>query len=532
MSSFTDLATEVSSDVARNRASFRYCTLSRVPTSTWTSCYLLLDTNVVTAMDGMARGGYRSHHPADSRVATLLRRVWKEEPDGLHHGIDFFEGGGFNQGGLDFYNAVRRFSSVRTLLELGPKGFDRFVENGRSVQEVEAKFAYQERIQAGLDEVNRRFAWTFLPAYAVALIVNSTCRGASNGDLGDKLDRLLGDAPLLPDAPLLAALLCQHGEPAVRDTLRSGVFHLNEGNIAKAAQSAAWDLTYVEWLDMMAQSDLDGRRREPAQLILVTDDGPFADFVDMLIASPFTGRIEVSAQAVAGERLALFESVRRNLQLTFRRTANLGSPEHMTARMAEVYTAAIRLLEDELEIPPINLDVWPIQPEAVPRDWDWVATLLSAIMDDWTVIIRLIDLNARERDVLLPLLPLAATLMHDNAAARGRSVDDSLDAIWRSSELGGTRNVARGLVASAIQDGPIMLNAALRLVTISEGAFGAVVVGVVSILRSTIRDSAVARGQDVDLLIGELIEHISGLPQTDRPRPSRARPQPTRPMWG
>lgn len=503
---------------------FKYLSFSTHAPEDWRDAYLLLDTNVVAAMDAMAQRGYRGDHPADVKVVALLKKIRTSKIDGIHHALDMLEGGGFHRGGFEVYNAIHRFTAVRGLLELAEKDLEDFIRSGESLSNAAFYGRDQKIIKDNLDQLMHVFPWIFLPCYAVtlALHVAATREG---GILVETLIDNLADVPFMPDAPVIGALLTVYGEPNLRGRVRDGLFRMGERNIPKIVQSATWDLAYVEFLELMCEVPVDGKMREPHQYVFVTDDGALSDFVTALHFSSLPGPMKISARALHKNSRSDFHHARRTIQEHPARNAMKAKHSaimqmesgDVTAVMQQTYGLSIRRLEIELGLEPLNLAVWPPQYQAIPSDWGWVAGLLPLILGENRPTLDFLYASVHEHDVLMALLPLVNLVATDNANARDRSVEDTLASLTRFRNEDGPLGDAYRLVllSCANGDNSLLLTTLLKHIHMTSNVFGIVVMGIIVLVQELVRDTAKAECVEGERIIMKLHKIVQELDRNE-----------------
>lgn len=437
----------------------------------------VLDTNVVPAFQSVAVRGYLSSIPEHVRVAHLLKRMSGLGANfGVDSVLDGIEGSSFHRGGsVDAYNAVRREAAVRGLCELSSGRLDTFLASGDALG-IPTTVAHSRTIAERIEFFRSERAWLFYPAYAVSLVVRAWHEADRRSNLLPRLQRLRDEISLIPDAPVLAALLLEHGTARVRADLAQGVFKVHDRDIRGACLSAAWDLTYLNYVALIDSTARmhdhpieEQPRSDPDAIpVLVTQDKPLAKLATMI-------RMLDTRSPAPERRLRLnvpFEFLlngNRTPLNVARGTLNPSDNLDPDGDRSAALIRAINDLEEELRVPLTDPDPFDASVN-VEADWTFVHSLLEvAHADLGHLLTRARELQSRGHKVLLQSIKLATLLVHEDARVHERTVADSLVSLINIKD-GGAQSLPMGalLVVAATQetDGTMMMNAALKKITI------------------------------------------------------------------
>ncbi len=183
---------------------FHTVSLGMTPPKWSAELLLVLDTNVVSALDSIAVNGFRGDIPSHQRAACLLEQASRSGVQVIDHAFDHMEGSSYHLGGIDSYNAVRRYAAVKGLLRLAALHDVSQIVSGTLAIPPE-KLSIENEVARGLDRATGSLPWTFLPAYAMTLAVHASRRL----DASLRVDYIVNrfeHAPFIPDAVALVGL--------------------------------------------------------------------------------------------------------------------------------------------------------------------------------------------------------------------------------------------------------------------------------------------------------------------------------------
>jgi hypothetical protein len=471
---------------------------------------LVLDTNVVSALDGVAKRGFDLERLSDRRVAHMLR--WLEaRPD-----VDVFplfgiiEGAGFHQGGLSSYSLVQRAFVALAAVGYGRQHPDDWIRSGERLPDLLVPDQAVHPREA-VNAAEALLPWTVLPCYVAALAAALAAQEGREAleAAGFVHRRLVTELDFVPIFGWLTAALLFLGQTSLRRELRQALFKLQRPDVRTSCLSAAWDLGYLQLLSIARSPTLDplfGRRLP----ILVTEDRQLAPTSILALCVGNTPAFEVRSEMFDArwrdEALDLLQ------QCQAERLQVRGRPPDWDA-----CASAAGRLERELGIedapalsvrgPTITIDVSGKQ---------LLAFLALLRVHDASALVT--ELLRLEEDVEAAGLVAVSRLIEDNARARGHSVEASWDALggrlpvgWQqSSTLVLTLKTVRAVAHSDWQ-----LATAWRHRLALDAMDGFVSLWLWSIGRDVLADTAIARNEPADELLSRLIGRVKSASRSE-----------------
>jgi hypothetical protein len=471
---------------------------------------LVLDTNVVSALHGVAKRGFDLERTSDLRVAHLLR--WLE----ARPGVDVFplfgilEGAGFHEGGLSSYSLVQRaFVSLGTV-GYGRQQPDDWIRSGDPLPDLlvpDQAVHPREMVNAA----ETLLPWTVLPCYVAALAAALADQQGKDALAGAASvhRRLVAELDFVPLFGWLTAALLFLGHTSLRRELRQALFKLQRADVRMSCLSAAWDLGYLQLLSIARSPTLDplfGGRLP----ILVTEDRQLAPTSILARCIGNTPKFELHAETFDPRWRDEALDLLKNCQAERLRVP--GRPPDW-----DTSVSAARRLERELGIksfPGLTVHSPTITIE-VHHDQLVNFLALLRVRDASAVVTELVQ---REEDVEPAGLVVVSRLIEDNAQAHGRSVDASWDAVldrlpagWQqSSTLVLTLKTVR-----AVADKDWQLATAWRQRVALDAMDGFVSLWLWRCGRELLADTAIARNEPVDDLLSRLIGRVENASRSE-----------------
>ncbi|HET8862063.1 MAG TPA: hypothetical protein VFM94_02305 [Solirubrobacterales bacterium] len=237
---------------------------------------LVLDTNVVSALHGVAKRGFDLGEVRDRRVAHLLRWLAAHPSAAVSPAFGIVEGAGFHRGGLSPYGVVQRALSTIAAVEYGREHVEEWVRSGEPLPDVKIP---EDAIHPRnvLIAAELLLPWTVLPSYVAALAAALADRARLEPlAAADAVHRrLVAELDFIPTFAWFAAAVLFLGFPGVRRELRQALFKLQAPDIRQACLSAGWDLGYLQLLSF-ARSPVARSLFESRLPVLVTEDRQLA----------------------------------------------------------------------------------------------------------------------------------------------------------------------------------------------------------------------------------------------------------------
>jgi hypothetical protein len=470
-----------------------------VPTS---GGLLILDTNVVSILEGIARAGVDSSK-IDHRRAVSLMRWMASHPD--YEVFALFgavEGAGFHLGGVSPYQLLRRAGLATLVLTLDPAEGEAFIESQGPLSEPQVA-RLMTHPQMLLDVVDGLIPWTVLPCYVATLCVARAIRlpAAPIDKARFVHDCVVEELNYLPLLAWFATLVLFLGDGSLRSRLQGSLFKLRDAFLRQDCLSAAWDLGYLQLLSVVRAPGLREffSQRPP---VLVTNERRLPEVASMFVAEDDTGSFAVSEEWFDRR----WRDPVMELALDVQQNRAAATP---TAPTWGGCSVAAGRLERELGIEDgvaLELEQPPIIIEPSPGDaLVFVRSLRFADAPDVVRYLAEVDGAAFETGALGAL----PALVHDNAEARDRDTQETWMAVKRATPSDLRRLIIFRLVfelLGAADRGDWLTFNAVREKAIIEGpGHGLAYLMFWRIGRTLLEDTAAVRGRSVSQLV-DLIE--------------------------
>lgn len=462
---------------------------------------LVLDTNVVSALDSVARRGFDLDLPTDRRVAHLLSWLHDRPSVAVFHAFGIVEGAGFHRGALAGHSVMRRAFSSLAVIEHGRIHGEEWVASGDPLPEIRVP---EDAIHPGnvIDIVEGLLPITVLPCYVTALAAAlADRRGQQPLEAATSVfRRLVGELDYVPLLGWMTAALLFLGEPSLRRELRQTLFKFQRADLRLSCLSAAWDLGYLQLLSFIRSPLLAGFFEE-RQPVLVTEDRQLAPTA---ILSPCLANSPVFELEAALFDAAWEDEATELMQACVEERLVGGQLPDWSG-----CTSAAASLECDLGIKAPRLS---LRGQTVAYD-------LSR--EDLRSFVELLCFDSIEkitesRDRLDPKIDLAgldvvAGLLADNARAHGRLIEESvvtvladqLDEEPRSAILITVLNMVR----ACLRDDFEMMTAWGQKLSV-DGFDQWIWVSLWWFAREILADTAIVRGTSREVLIGRILDHM------------------------
>lgn len=463
--------------------------------------FVLLDTNVVSVLETIARKGFNPESTGHRRAEHLLRWLSGRDDDAILTMFGVLEGAGFHAGAVRPYMLLRRAVAANALIAWARDHLDEIIGSRaplptQAIQRglIDARTAYEDSEPL----VEAAVLPSLVAALSCAVADRSSRPPVERAQLVH--DRLVSEVNRIPTFGWLTAALLFMGRPDIRNRLRTSLFKLQEADVRQSCLSAAWDLGYLEVMNLARVPQIQTDWLEDRPPVLVTEDGALSWVASSLIM----WRGGTGDYAIDNELWDVpFRDAAVNLlEQNQRRRAAV---RRVPPRWALYEKAARRLLRDlgVDDAPTLRMrprTVW-VRPE---RDDINAYVQLVVLPDARDALLRLH--NQREGDALIGALWVVVDLVLDNADARRRPPEESWEAIARAitAETDKTDPDPSHLVLGALSIAHAVwtkaweqLNAALEDISIA-GSFRPTIMYLWKIGRMIIDDTANARNIPTD----------------------------------
>lgn len=305
---------------------------------------IVVDNNVVSLLDSVARKGYRDANVQHRRVRNLYRWIERRRNVRINHYLGCIEGANFDGFTVSPYNLHKRMSSAGILLGLARTGADADAFNGDPILQA-VRSAEQASLDDAVDSARRHFGAVVLPNYVAILQWHLLRQERDDLDTIERLwelhERLAASMNFVPLACSML-LYAELGTTQVADVVGKGLLKLHDRSLARSARSGAWDVGFLSYLSQLRLGDL-VEGDETTTPILVTDDAKFAEAARLLPAIGNSGLFVLDREHFRDPNLA----TRLSRELLESRA--LASPQFPSwARLIDL----ARSLEGELGVDP------------------------------------------------------------------------------------------------------------------------------------------------------------------------------------
>jgi hypothetical protein len=465
---------------------------------------LVLDTNVVSALQTVATKGIRPGNADAERVAHLLRWL-HDRPDAAVSALfGVLEGSGLHQGVLRPFGLLQRAVLATTLIAWGRQDPEPFIASAAPPPELLVDEAALDPTST-MELAELLLPWTVLSNWVlVALVWQARRQGHTDATalrwVGEQLASRLD---FVPGPGWLACTLLLVGQPQLRKDLEEQLFKFGRDQPARDIPAAAWDLGYLGLLSIARAPQLfelfNGRAP-----VLVSADRGLVRLARQLPAEGnsafFALEIEQFDPALANEAIAVVDRLQR---ARIRRWTDGAAPTW------EGCAALIVQLHSELGLPALNLHpptnrgtVLQVGAQDLLR---WLKVLDAE--DGPEAIRRLEEVLSAGDDLATAAVVVLNRLIDDNAAAHRRSREDSwhavLSALPENAAKGQTLQVIVRLAVAAA-DGRWAAVSAWAGKLSAHGGANVAELWLWYLTRAVLSDTATARGAPVADLVARL----------------------------
>lgn len=486
--------------------------------------YVLVDTSVLSVLEGMAWRGYQAQNVQQQRGAHFLRWLKKYDVESVNSSLAVVEGAGFHAGGVRDYDVQRRYLPFEGLRVLDETRLEEFLDSGDGVITMLPADDAERYSREVVEDVTEMLPTVFGPAYLVALQL-WLCRDAGMDMLRTSqsvMSLLADELNFVPAIPWAVTLLRCFAQPSVRRELQQDVFKFDDPKNRRSPEqratrvrSAAWDLAYLEFLNRQRRR-LDALPPEmltlPDAMVLVTDDRGLAK-LGSLFSGFYRSNLAVSPDILDGPAgIKAFDDAQEAMRRR-RRSASPAAPDLQAVR------ALTARLETSLGIKSLSLDVRP-GGEAVPPNVALMRELLRALNghDGEALLAELVRVRSEHSgDLLHTALVALQLLSDDNGRARGRTGVECLQAVVSdlrrdTKQTTQLPTIGERLAAAWVRGDSFSANALLREVEVVDtDLYGSAMIVVARILQEVIIDTAAAYGEPPAVVFRRLDDRIGRL---------------------
>lgn len=267
---------------------------------------IVVDNNVVSLLDSVARKGYRDANVQHRRVRNLYRWIEQRRNVRINHYLGCIEGANFDGFTVSPYNLHKRMISAGILLELARTGADVDAFDGDPILQA-VRSAEQASLDDAVDSARRHFGAVVLPNYVAILQWHLLRQERDDLDAVERLrelhDRVAASMNFVPLACSML-LYAELGTTTVTDVVGKGLLKLHDRSLVRSARSGAWDVGFLSYLSQLRLGDLVAGD-ETTTPILVTDDGKFAEAARLLPAIGNSGLFMLDREHFRDPELAI-----------------------------------------------------------------------------------------------------------------------------------------------------------------------------------------------------------------------------------
>ena len=469
-----------------------------VPTS---GAYVVVDTSVLSIIEGLAINGYVNSNVQHRRAASFLRWLEQYDVDFVNTTFAVIEGSGFHAGGVSFYNVLHRSMSFEVLRRLSREDLDEFLASGEGLKRYVRIEDLEEHYKATLDDAAELLLTTLGPSYLVTLKLRLCFDQRITGKAAaDKVMAMLADElNLVPGIPWVTTLLACFGTARVRRKLVQEVLKHPNTDIRKSVLSGAWDCAYLQLISNFRSQLPRLRELNISAPVIVTDDNGLAYLSSCMHGE---GHGFMLDEALLDPGMSSDYEATVVAMWERRLWARPGAPDLPTIqRVANV-------LEDALDIPHSTLAVEPPIKTITPNI-DLIRALLRALnLEREQLLHELVGIRP-QGDVLVMGLLLACPLVEDNASAHERTSSESFErivlAVRRSTADTGPPTIGEMIVSAVVRRDTIRANALLEQVEVVQpGLYGSALLYLAVFLRVLLIDTAAAYGEQ----LGDVLQRL------------------------
>lgn len=463
---------------------------------------LVLDTNVVSALQSAARRGIDLERPTDQRVAHLLRWLHRRPSVAVFHAFGIAEGAGFHRGALDYHALLGRTASSLAVIEYGRVHGEEWIASGEPVPDMQAP-SHALHPRNVTEVVEDLLPLTVLPCYLAALAAaTADSRGQQPLEAATSVfRRLVAEIDYVPLFGWMAAALLFLGTPELRRELRQSLFKFQRSDLRLSCLSAAWDLGYLQLLSLIRSPALSGffEGRMP---VLVTEDRQLAPTAILAPCVSNSPAFEISGELFdptwEGEAVKLMQAcVEERLvggempDWDSCATAATGLERELGIEAAPLAVSAPTLV--------VKLEREELREFVDLLRFDSVAE----IMDAYEKLGEKVELAGLE---------VVVGLLGDNARAHGRLIEESFatvlaEPLWETDPRSPIFCEVSNMVGACIAENSQMMSAwGQKLEIAGHGAFVWACLWWMG--RTVLEDTAAVRGTSLGKLVGRLLANF------------------------
>lgn len=213
---------------------------------------LVLDTNVLSTIYSVTRGGFDLTRVQDRRAAHLLRWLAARPDVAVLPLFGALEGSGFHAGGVDRLGVIQRSLAALAFSTWGREHAEQWIASG---EHASADIAIPDDAlhpDGAIELGEMLLPWTVLPSYVAALAIAVVEREGRQGPSAvGAVHRLLqSNLDHIPVFGWLIGSLMFVGTTKLRSELRRDLFKAGRGELRTQCLSAGWDLGYLQLMSM------------------------------------------------------------------------------------------------------------------------------------------------------------------------------------------------------------------------------------------------------------------------------------------
>lgn len=267
---------------------------------------LVLDNNVVSVADSVARKGYNATNVQHRRVRNLYRWIEQRRNVRINLYPGCVEGAGFDGFTVSPYNLHKRMVSAGVLMELARTRADVDAFDGDPILHA-VRSVKLPSLDEAVGSARRLFGASVLPNYVAMLQWHLLREERDDLDEVGRLRELHRRiAASINFVPLVCGmfLYAELGTPEIVEVVGKGLLKLQDPSLVRPARSGAWDVGFLAYLSQLRLGDL-VTGDETTTPMLVTDDAKFAEAARLLPAVGNSGSFRLDPDHFRDPELAI-----------------------------------------------------------------------------------------------------------------------------------------------------------------------------------------------------------------------------------